>query len=59
MEGVLIRGSPPGGAGSTNLSQLVISPWGWGFYTVRGGIDPGGTPFLSPFCCRCVAREDI
>ena len=33
--------SSPGGAGSTNPSQSAISQWGWGFDTLRGGIDPG------------------
>ena len=31
----------PCGAGSANPSQSAISRWGWGFHTVRGGIDPG------------------
>ena len=38
--------SSPGGAGSTNFSQSAISRWGWGFHTVRGGIDPGITVFV-------------
>ena len=39
----------PGGADSTNLSQSAISRWGWGFHTVRGGIDPGDRRVL-PGC---------
>ena len=27
-------------AGSTTPSQSAICQWGWGFHTVRGGIDP-------------------
>ena len=30
----------PGAGGFTNPSQSAISQWGWGFHTVRGGIDP-------------------
>lgn len=26
---------------SISPSQSAISPWGWGFHTVHGGIDPG------------------
>ena len=33
------------GAGCTNLSQSAISKWGWGFHTVRGGLDPEGHSF--------------
>ena len=29
----------PGAGGFTNPSQSAISQWGWGFHTVRGGID--------------------
>ena len=32
-------------SGSTNLSQSAASQWGWGFHTVRGGIDPGDHRF--------------
>ena len=28
-------------AGSMSPSQSAITQWGWGFYTLRGGIDPG------------------
>ena len=38
--------SSPGGAGSTDPSQSAISQWGWGFHTVRGGMDPGITVFV-------------
>ena len=27
---------------STDSRQSAISQWGWGFHTVRAGIDPGG-----------------
>ena len=30
---------------STSASQSAISPLGWGFHTVRGGIDPGDHRF--------------
>ena len=39
----------PGGAGTTNPSRSTISRWGWGFYTVRGGIDPGDRRFRPRF----------
>ena len=32
-------------AGSMNPSQSATSLWGWGFHTVRGGIDPGDLRF--------------
>ena len=32
---------------STNPSQSAISQWGWGFHTMRGGIDPGDHRFPS------------
>ena len=28
-------------------SQSATSQWGWGFHTVKSGIDPGGSPFSS------------
>ena len=28
-------------AGSMSPSQSAITRWGWGFHTLRGGIDPG------------------
>ena len=28
-------------AGSMSPSQSAITQWGWGFHTLRGGIDPG------------------
>ena len=31
----------PGAVGFTNRSQSVTNLWVWGFYTLRGGIDPG------------------
>ena len=34
-------------AGSMSLSQLATSQLGWGFYTMRGGIDPGDLRFSS------------
>ena len=40
---------PPSAAGFTNPSQSAISQWGWGFHTVRGGIDPGYHRFLPRF----------
>ena len=39
----------PGGACSTNPSQSTISELGWGFYIVRGGIDPGDYRFRPRF----------
>ena len=30
----------PSAGGFTNPSQSATSQWGWGFHTVRGGIDP-------------------
>ena len=41
--------SSPGGAGSTNPSQSVISQRVWGLHTVRGGIDPGDHRFRPRF----------
>ena len=33
-------------AGSMTPSQPVITQYGWGFYTLRGGIDPGRCVFV-------------
>ena len=33
-------------AGSMSLSQLATSQLGWGFHTLRGGIDPGICVFV-------------
>ena len=57
MEGFLIRGEDPilsGCGGTSTLArgatlaarwlhepQSAITQWGWSFYTLRGGIDPG------------------
>ena len=38
-------------------SQSVISQWGWGFHTVRDGIDPEDDPFSSPGCWSCGCWE--
>ena len=32
-------------AGSMRLYQSATSQWGWGFYTLRGAIDPGDLRF--------------
>ena len=41
--------SSPGAADCTNLGQLAMGRWGWGFYTVRDGIDPGNHRFRPQF----------
>ena len=38
-----------------NISQSAIGWWGWGFHTVRGGIDPGKLPFHT----RVVEFKDL
>ena len=50
MEGFIIRGwgrTLPGGP--ANPSQQAISQWGWGFHTMRDGIDPGDHRFRPRF----------
>ena len=42
-------------AGSMSLSQIATSQLGWGFHTLRGGIDPGDLRFLP----RVVGGVDI
>ena len=32
-------------AGSMSPNQSEITQWGWGFHTLRGGIDPGDLRF--------------
>ena len=61
MKGFLIREWKPILPGvrwllCTNPSQSATGQCGWGFHTVRGGFDPGGSPFSSPRCrsCRCI-----
>ena len=61
MKGFLIREWKPILPGvrwllCTNPSQSATGQCGWGFHTVRGGFDPGGSPFSSPRCrsCRCM-----
>ena len=39
----------PGAGGLTNPSQSVINPWGRGFHTLRGGIDPEDHRFRPQF----------
>ena len=36
-------------AGSISPSQSATSQWGWGFPTLRGGIDPGDPHFRPRF----------
>ena len=36
-------------AGSMSLSQSAITQWGWGFHTLRGGIDQGDLRFRPRF----------
>ena len=49
MDGLLTRGWElilPGVRWlSTIPSQSAITQWGWGFHTLRGGIDPGNLRF--------------
>ena len=49
----------PGGAGFTNLSQSAIIRWGWGFYTVSGGIDPKDYRFRPRFVGVVDVRNDL
>ena len=51
--------SSPGGAGFTNLSQSAIIRWGWGFYTVSGGIDPKDYRFRPRFVGVVDVRNDL
>ena len=51
----LARGAILPRAGSMSSRQLVISRLGWGFHTVRSGIDPGDL-FFSP---RAVGFVDV
>ena len=39
-------------AGSMSPSQSAITQWGWGFHTLRGGIDPGDLRFR--WSCRFI-----
>ena len=48
----------PGGADSTNLSQSAISRWGWGFHTVRGGVDPGDNQVSQQYLGGVEASKD-
>ena len=42
----LARGAKPSPrAGSMRPSRSAITQWGWGFHTLRGGIDPGDLRF--------------
>ena len=36
-------------AGSMSPSQSAITQWGWGFHTLRGGIDQGDLRFRPRF----------
>ena len=70
MEGFLIRGWElilPGCGGTSALArgatlaerwlhepQSAITQWGWGFHTLRGGIDPGDLRY----CLRVVGVAD-
>ena len=42
--------SSPGGAGSTNPSQLALRECNWGCHAVRGSINFRGPPLSFPVC---------
>ena len=55
MEVFLMRGCEPILPRVTIPSQSAIGRRGWGFYTVRGGFDPGD----HHFCPRVVGVVDV